>query len=498
MTDKNENTKQFISKAAGVARRAGEVTANGLRATTDVVARNEIGIANGAQSVMRVAGTGVDLGGRGLATGAKAVKDGVQKNRSLAADAVRGALSGGPNAGKLGKALGLVAWGTTHVLGKSVELAAGGTAIVAKGVAVAGRATSKHSTGVGGAVGGLVRGSAEVTSNAIDSAALSKSRIEEMRAELKRLGMLDARRGNLRMQQIEVAQRARRKPQLLDLLLIGGVSLTDMLRDPSNVPPEVEQAFRLAYPGLASNETFSHAIGRMDAGELVGFVSGVKGKLFEIELVDQMNRGGLPDGYHAEMATSATQPGWDLRVTGPDGQLADLLQAKATESADYVQQALVRYPDIDITTTSEVHAQMVARGLSEHVHNSGISEASLQAKVEAAAHGAHGFDLGDLAPSSIALGVVALSVFMGKRGSLREMGSEFGTRVGRGAVSGAGAKAVMIATQTWWLGLIVGVGSGWLANQGRNKRETYDQLASALKLMRTREQAAPARLGFAG
>lgn len=497
MTDKKDSTKQSIGKAAGVARRAGEMTANGIRATTNVVTRHEESIANGAQGIVRAAGVGVDLAGRGLEVGAKAVKDGLQNNRSRAANAVRGAVAGGPNAGKLRKTLGLLVWGTTHVIGKSVEIAAGGTAIVGKGVAATGRATSNHSAGVGGAVGGIVRGSAEGTSNAIDSAALSKSRIEEMRSELKRLGMLDARRGNLRMQQIEDAQRARRKPQLLDLLLIGGISLGDMVRDPSRIPPEVEDAFRLAYPGLASNETFAHAVGRMDSSELLGFVSGVKGKLFEIELVEQMNSGGLPDGYHAEMATSATQPGWDLRVTGPDGQLADLLQAKATESADYVQQALVRYPDIDITTTSEVHAQMVARGLSEHVHNSGISEAALQAKVEAAAHGAHGFDLGDLAPSSIALGVVALSVFMGKRGSLREMGSEFGTRVGRGAVSGAGAKVVMIATQTWWLGLIVGVGSGWLANHGRNKRETYDQLASALKLMRTRELAAPGRLGFA-
>jgi hypothetical protein len=496
--DTNENGKQSIGKIVSVARSASEMTANGIRATTDVVTRHEESIANGAQGVVRVAGAGVDLAGRGLATGAKAVKDSVQYNRSQAADAVRGALAGGANAGKLRKALGFLAWGTTHVLGKSVELAAGGTAIVAKGVAATGRATSNHSAGVGGAVGGLVRGSVEVTSNAVDSAALSKSRIEEMRAELKRLGMLDARRGNMRMQQIEESQRARRKPQLLDLLLIGGVSVADMVRDPSNIPPEVEQAFRLAYPGLALNETFSHVVGRMNIDELVGFVSGVKGKLFELELVDQMNHGGLPDGYHAEMATSATQPGWDLRVTGPDGQLADLLQAKATESADYVQQALVRYPDIDITTTSEVHAQMVARGLSEHVHNSSISETALQAKIEEAAHSAHGFDLSDLAPSSIALGVVALSVFMGKSGSLREMGSEFGTRVGRGAVSGAGAKVIMVTTQTWWLGLIVGVGSGWLANQGRNKRETYDQLASALKLMRTRELAAASQLGFAG
>lgn len=475
---KNDAAKQAI----GAARRASEMTANGIRTATNVVTRHEESIANGAHGIVRVTGTGVDLAGRSLAVGAKAVQTSLQKNRGRVADAVRSTVSGGPNTGVLRKTFGSLAWGTTHVLAKTVELAAGGTALAGKGIASTGRATSNSSAGLGGAIGGIVRGSVEVTSNAIDSAALSVSRIEEMRAELKRLGQRDAARADLRLREIKSAQQGRRKSELLDLLVVGGVSLSAMLRNPSSIPPEVDQAFKLAYPDLALTDTFADAVNRIDAGQLVGFVSGVKGKLFELELVDQMNHGGLPDGYEAHMATSATQPGWDLRVTGPDGQTAELLQAKATESASYIQEALQRYPDIDVTTTSEIHAQMVARGLGEHVHNSGISEAALQAKVEAAAQGAHGFDLGDLAPSSIGLAVIGLSVFMGKRGSLREMGGEFGSRVGRTAVSSIGAKTVMVVTQTWWLGLMVGVGSNWLAGRGRDKREVYDQLDAALEL----------------
>ena len=70
------------------------------------------------------------------------------------------------------------------------------------------------------------------------------------------------------------------------------------------------------------------------------------------------------------------------------------------------------------------------------------------------------------------------------------MGGEFGSRVGRTAVSSIGAKTVMVVTQTWWLGLMVGVGSNWLAGRGRDKREVYDQLDAALELMRAREQDA--------
>jgi hypothetical protein len=42
-----------------------------------------------------------------------------------------------------------------------------------------------------------------------------------------------------------------------------------------------------------------------------------------------------------------------------------------------------------------------------------------------------------------------------------------------------------VATQTWWLGLIAGVGSSWLASRGHGKREQYGVLWGALGGMRT-------------
>ena len=152
----------------------------------------------------------------------------------------------------------------------------------------------------------------------------------------------------------------------------------------------------------------------------------------------------------------------------------------------YVQEALTRYPDIDVTTTTEVHAQLLARGLAENVHNSGISESVLQAKVEAASQAGSAFDASDLVPSSIGLAVIALSVFMDKGATLREKGATFGSRSAKAGASSVAGKLVLVATQTWWLGLIAGVGSSWLTSKGHGKREQYEALSHALKTMQAR------------
>jgi hypothetical protein len=126
-------------------------------------------------------------------------------------------------------------------------------------------------------------------------------------------------------------------------------------------------------------------------------------------------------------------------------------------------------------------------GLAQNVHDSGINEAVLQAKVDAATHGGAAFDASDLVPSSIGLAVIALSVFMNKEGSLREKGAAFGSRSAKAGVSSAVGKLAMVVTQTWWLGLVAGVGSSWLANRGHGKREQYEALRGALGVMRGRK-----------
>lgn len=402
------------------------------------------------------------------------------------------------------KAAYTYAAGSSGGLGKSVGVAAGLAAdsvgLVGRGVDVVGGIVDRSGGVVGDAIGGAAAGTVSLTSEALDSIAIQGTDLGRMRAEVRRLGLREQEYSTRLEAQIREASAARRKSELLDLYVIGGVSLAEMARAPSRVPEEVQTAFELAYPGLAAQETFSEAVTRLSPEQLPGLVSGVKGKLFELELVNYLNDGNLPEGMTASLAESATQGGWDIQVLDQSGEVAELLQAKATESAAYVKQALDRYPGIDVVTTEEVYAQLAALGLAERVQDSGISEATLEQMVSSAANVAStGVDFSDLLPSALGLAVVGLSVFMDKSLTAGERAAVFGERSGRVSVSSLAGKGVMLATQTWWLGLLGGVGTHWLSSKGRVKREQYEALSSVLNTLRQRDAGHPAlRLDHAG
>lgn len=352
--------------------------------------------------------------------------------------------------------------------------------------------TCRAGGAVGAAAGGFALGGASFASEAIDSVALGQQDIDGLRREIAAYGERIRGESAHLERRIKEAQRGRRRDELLDLLVVGGVSLAYVLKHPDEVPAGVLEAFALAYPGLAVTESFADVVERLPAESLPGFVSSVKGKLFEIELVEHFNNGGLPDGLHADLAGSVTQSGWDLRILDEHGQVADVLQAKATESTQYVLDALERYPGIDVVTTSEVHAQLLAMGMAEQVSNSGITEASLQSAVEHAADGGGvQFGAGDLVPSALGLAVISLSLMLDKNMTWIERASELGSRGARVGAAGAAAKMAMVVTQTWWLGLLAGVGSGWLASKGRARREQYEALRQAAELLRRRYAGPP-------
>ncbi len=369
------------------------------------------------------------------------------------------------------------------VLGHATGFTADALIILAEVTSGIGTMVQKASPAIGGATGSLVSGAVETVSGTVDSVAITDRDFEQLQRRLQKASYAFRERSKSKLASIALAQRKRRKKDLLDLLVVGGITFGEIVRDPSRVPAEVEQAFELAYPGLASHgETFSDVAQRLPVDDVLGFMNGVKGKLFEIELVNHMNMGNLPEGLHAELAESTTQPGFDIKILDSDGHTVDVLQAKATESAAYVKEALERYPDIDVTTTTEVHAQLVALGTADHVTDSGIREALLQEKIEAAiAAGQQHIDASDFVPSSIGLAAIALSSFMDKNLSLEQKGAEFGNRAAKAGTTGAAAKTVLIATNTWWLGLAVGVGSRWLTSYGGNKRQRFEALKRAVE-----------------
>ena len=446
--------------------KAGKAAIKGLADATygaaSYVSKHEGSISGGVRSAIEATGRAV------AKAGAAADQLGRQAEEQLKARA-----AGSDDA------LGRAAAGAGALLGK-------GVALTGAGIRAGGELATKAAPAVGAATGGFALGGTSVVSEAIDSVALSRNDLDELRREIAEYGDRIRRDSERLEQRVQSAQEGRRRDELLDLFVVGGVSLAYVLDHPDEIPEEVLQAFDLAYPGLAATESFADVVDRLPAEALPGFVSGVKGKLFEIELVEHFNNGGLPDGLHADLAGSATQSEWDIRILDEQGQVVDAIQAKATESAQYVLDALERYPGIDVVSTSEVHAQLLAMGMAERVTNSGITEASLQTAVEQAAAGGAEFGVGDLVPSVLGLAVISLSLMLDPKMTWVERASQLGSRGARVGAAGAAAKVAMVVTQTWWLGLLAGVGSGWLASKGRARREQYEALRQAAELLRSR------------
>jgi hypothetical protein len=139
----------------------------------------------------------------------------------------------------------------------------------------------------------------------------------------------------------------------ISALLAGNVSDTDL-------PQELLEAYRIAYPREHAEQSLgeflqSHA-GDHDALQAVA--STLKGKCYELSYVEYLNDERLPQGQHAELADSPTQPGYDIEIFGANGEVVDRINTKATAAGSYVREHLDRYPGIDAVTTIEAAADL--------------------------------------------------------------------------------------------------------------------------------------------
>lgn len=165
------------------------------------------------------------------------------------------------------------------------------------------------------------------------------------------------------------------RESLFDITLTVTSATLLLDRSLSELDPRLIEAIRVTNPSLSDAGFLS-----LSGNELQGAVNSAKGKYFEYLVVDRLNRGEqigpvyLPEGYHAVLADSLNQPGWDMQIVGPDGVTSEYLQLKVTNSAGYIKEALNRYPDIEILSTSEV----ATSGL---VLDSGITEDNLRQQI---------------------------------------------------------------------------------------------------------------------
>ncbi|MGA8728539.1 MAG: hypothetical protein WB608_07290 [Terracidiphilus sp.] len=159
----------------------------------------------------------------------------------------------------------------------------------------------------------------------------------------------------------DLIRRAVSSEDFVDSAVIGGVSVADILAGRVaewQIPSSVLEAFHDQYPqyGTGFVEAVNHFHG--DPERLMGLVNGVKGKLFELDYVAWLNHGNLPDGLTAELAHSATNPGWDIAIHDAHGHVSELLQMKATDSISYVHEAIATHPDIPVVVPHELYEKM--------------------------------------------------------------------------------------------------------------------------------------------
>ncbi len=249
----------------------------------------------------------------------------------------------------------------------------------------------------------------------------------------------------------------------------------------SVIPPDIQCAYELAYPNLAENYALTEIINQASPEQVEGYVNGIKGKLFEIRYVEYLNSSGaLPDGFHAELASSSTNPGWDLAIVDNFGNISDTLQLKATEQVSYVKEALERYPDIDVVATSEVYNQLTLEGISDNVIDSGITNAEIT-DVVVNAFKQDTFDF-EWCPSIVPFLIIAYSVSKKEHLSKFQRGKEFGGRAFSSWIGYLAGGAVTGLTGGFW---VAGIAAALITNSGleygRQKYTFYNSLKNSIK-----------------
>jgi hypothetical protein len=263
-----------------------------------------------------------------------------------------------------------------------------------------------------------------------------------------------------------------RKSAATDAILLGGESIAHLAAS-ADIPDHIVKAYEAAYPQVSKLTSLQAQLRDLEGDELQGLVSGVKGKLFEHQYVEFLNDGNLPDGYRALLAESVTQPGWDLRIEGGNGEVVEVLQAKATESTGYVMEALRKHPEIDVVTTDEVYGHLVMGGVSEGIINSGISDESLEQALDGAASSA-GVEM-SFSPPWFTLALIAFTTYKDESLSLYQKARTSGDRAGKAYLCYLLGGTLAAVTNTWWLGMVGTVVSRYTIAEGKRRRAIFDK-----------------------
>ena len=264
-----------------------------------------------------------------------------------------------------------------------------------------------------------------------------------------------------------------RRRKGMDYLMLGGESILT-LKAATYIPDAIQRAYEAALPEVYTEISLQAQLSQLEGDALTGFLALLKGKLFEQQYVAYLNDGNLPKDYSAYLSSSPIQKGWDIEIEGPDGDLVEVIQAKATDSVGYVLNAIRANPHIDVVTTEEVYSHLVMSGAGEIVLNSGISNVSLESALDNAVESVD-IKVG-LAPPWFTLALIAFTTYKADDLTLFQKARSAGDRTGKSYLAYLIGGTLAAATNVWWTGVLGTVASRYLADQGNMRAALFGKL----------------------
>lgn len=262
--------------------------------------------------------------------------------------------------------------------------------------------------------------------------------------------------------------------EFADACVLSGLTASQMLY--KGVPDDVQEAFEKAYPNEAAESSFIDKWSSFDDYDArLGFVNGIKGKLFEIKYVEYLNE-NLDAGYTASMSDSPVNEGWDIKITGPNNEIANLLQLKATTTAGYVKDAIESYPEIDVVTLSDLQGQLSSINSIENVTISNISNEDLLSPIsEATETGNQAFFFPTI--PLLAVGYLIFDSYKESDVSTFKQHQQFSKRASNLVIN----TSIISASATPFIGIPLVIGKEILFRGARKKREIVKYLKAQLE-----------------
>ncbi len=153
---------------------------------------------------------------------------------------------------------------------------------------------------------------------------------------------------------------------IFDAILLGTQETAEFIAGHATdgkLDPLFVQAFQLQYPNVAEHTSLVDFVQSKidDPNSLQGALNGIEGKYFELHNLDNLNQ-HLTDGLHAELADSATQPGYDYVIYDHDHNVVDYIQSKVNLSDIY--EHADKYPEIHNVLTTSDHVEQHIDGIN--------------------------------------------------------------------------------------------------------------------------------------